>query len=200
MDNGERDDPTNLPSDQPATWKDIMHLPEAQHAEIIGGQIHYKAMARARHGHTLTELSRRLPSKPDVDGRGGWWILLDVDICLDAANYVKPDISGWRMERLPELPDQWPVQTLPDWVCEVLSPTTSAYDRGKKATAYAQAGVLWYWIVDPIERTVEVLELVNDRWTICGVYTDGAQLALPPFDQTVLAIEDLFAPVALKLT
>jgi len=91
------------------------------------------------------------------------------------------------------------VQTPPDWVCEVLSPTTSAYDRGKKATAYAQAGVPWYWIVDPIERTVEVLELLNGRWTISGVYTDGAELALPPFEQTVIVVAELFAPEAVDV-
>lgn len=132
MDNGERDNDAGGLSVQSATWADIMHLPEMLRPEIVGGQIHYKATARARHGNTLTELSRRLPSKPDAAGRGGWWILFDVDVCLDTANYVRPDLAGWRKERLPVLPDQWPVQTLPDWVCEVLSPTTSAYDRGKK--------------------------------------------------------------------
>lgn len=54
----------------------------------------------------------------------------------------------------------------------------------------------WYWIVDPVERTVEVLELINGRWTISGVYTDGAELALSPFEQTAIVIAELFTPQA----
>ena len=179
----------------PATWEDIMNLPEHHGAEIIGGKIHYKGMARARHGHATTQLQRRVPNERQGVNEHGWWIFGDVDVKLAGESYLKPDVSGWRKERMPEPPDDWPLAIAPDWVCEVLSPTTEAYDRGDKAQAYAAGGVPWYWIVDPAERTVEVLELINGRWTIWGVYTDGAALALPPFDGTVVEIGGLFLPV-----
>lgn len=196
MDHGDSDKPSGGPvGDRPATWEDIMQLPDSLGAEIVGGKIHYRAMTRARHGSTVRELGSSLPRNGSTRAPLGWWIVNDVDVSLGSGIYVKPDLTGWRKEALPELPDDWPVPIRPDWVCEVLSPTTAAYDRGAKASAYAQAGVPWYWIVDPVERTVEVLELVSGRWTICGVYTDGAQLAMPPFDDTLIEVSGLFLPL-----
>ena len=188
MDHGER----NQPSGNYATWEDIMHLPENLGAEIVGGRVHYKAMPRIRHGDAHDELRRQLPSNRSTVAPLGWWIASEVDVDLRTGSYVRPDLAGWRKEHLPELPDVWPLAVLPDWVCEVLSPSTSAYDRGEKAVAYAEAGVPWYWLVDPAERLVEVRELVAGRWTICGVYTDGAEVALPPFGETVVDITRLF--------
>ena len=179
----------------PATWEDIMNLPEHHGAEIIGGKIHYKGMSRIRHGHAASQVSGQFSGLGQLPQPTGWWIASEVDVRLAADCYLRPDVSGWRKERLPVPPDDWPLPIAPDWVCEVLSPTTEAYDRGDKAQAYAAGGVPWYWIVDPAERTVEVMELVGGRWTIWGVYTDGAALALPPFEGTVVDVGALFLPV-----
>ncbi len=180
---------------KPPTWEDIMHLHDSLGAEILGGKIRYKTMARFSHAETIDDMRRQLPSNRDGTPPDGWWIATDVDARLSDSAYVKPDLSGWRKSSLAARPVEWPVRQLPDWVCEVMSRSTQAYDRGEKAAAYAAASVPWYWIVDPDERTVEVLELVNGRWTICGVYTDGAVLTLPPFDQTVVTVSDLFLPL-----
>jgi len=64
-----------------------------------------------------------------------------------------PDLAGWRRERMPEIPDPSFLE-LPDWVCEVLSPSTAALDRTRKTHRYAAAGVGFVWLLDPAVETL----------------------------------------------
>ena len=57
-----------------------------------------------------------------------------------------------------------PIDVVPDWICEIVSPSTASLDRVKKRALYAQQGVKHYWIVDPEARTLEALELSEGRW------------------------------------
>ena len=173
------------------TWEDIVHLPEQEMPEIIDGKPYYRAAPRMRHSVAASEVSAALLGlgKPL---RTGWWILADLDVRLGPERVIRPDLCGYRKERLPELVDDWPVELRPDWVCEILSPTTARYDRGTKGEVYAQAGIPWYWLVDPQERMVEVWELTGTRWTLHGCFGDDQTLALPPFDGLELAVGQLF--------
>jgi len=67
-----------------------------------------------------------------------------------------PDVTGWRHERMPTVPDVAYFTLAPDWACEVISPSTGVIDRGRKMRLYAREGVGHLWIVDPILRTLEV--------------------------------------------
>lgn len=61
-----------------------------------------------------------------------------------------PDLAGWRRERMPEVPVDLPYFVLPpDWACEVLSPSTAAFDRGRKLFSYAREEVRHVWIIEP---------------------------------------------------
>ena len=66
------------------------------------------------------------------------------------SHVVVPDLAAWRRERLPALPDTAWIEVAPDWVCEVLSPSTERYDRGEKRAIYADAGVRHVWHIDPV--------------------------------------------------
>ena len=68
-----------------------------------------------------------------------------------------PDIAGWRRERLPAVPDEPYLTLAPDWVCEVLSASTERIDRGPKLRIYAREGVAHAWLVNPTNRTLEIL-------------------------------------------
>lgn len=177
------------------TWEDIMHLPEQEQPELIDGQPYARAIARSTHGRMVAQLVRHVVRADTPDVRDGWWISIEPSVRLSTHNIVGPDLAGWRKSRLPELPDDWPLDVRPDWVCEVLSPGTARYDRGTKARLYAASGIPWYWLVDGQERLVEVLELVGSHWRVHGVYGDGDQLALPPFDALEVAVSELFLPV-----
>lgn len=172
-------------------WEDIVHLPEQEMPEIIDGKPYYRAAPRMRHSAAATEIIGELRSL-QKGSLSGWWILSELDVRLSPQRVVRPDVCGYRKERLPELVEDWPLDLRPDWVCEILSSGTARYDRGTKSKAYADAGIPWYWLVDPQERTVEVLELQGGRWALHGCFGDGETLALPPFDGCEISISDLF--------
>lgn len=181
------------------TWKDIMHLPETEQPEIIDGKSYARATPRSTHGRVVGKTYAQVGRADGPDARDGWWISIDPSVRLGPHTIVGPDLAGWRKSRLPELPEDWPLDVRPDWVCEVLSPGTARYDRKTKAALYAMAGIQWYWLVDPAERLVEVLELDGDRWRIHGCFDEDQRLPLPPFGEFEVAVGELFLPPRLPV-
>jgi hypothetical protein len=97
-----------------------------------------------------------------------------------------PDLAGWRRERMPRLPDTAYFSLAPDWVCEILSPSTGMLDRTRKLRVYAREGVRHVWLVDPAQRTIEVLALDASGAVGHGARSragaDGAALRRPGAD------------------
>ena len=81
-----------------------------------------------------------MPFHDGPGGPGGWWILDEPELHL-GEHIVVPDLAGWRRERLAALPEEAFFSLAPDWVCEVLSPSTESIDRRRKLPIYAEAGV-----------------------------------------------------------
>jgi len=114
-------------------------------------------------------------------GPGGWRILDEPELHL-ASDVVVPELAGWRRERLPRLPDEAYFSLAPDWICEVVSPSTAAMDRVKKLAIYARERVSHAWLVDPIACTLEVLRLEEGRWTIFLTWSGLDTVRADPFD------------------
>ncbi|WP_373280462.1 Uma2 family endonuclease, partial [Methylogaea oryzae] len=93
-----------------------------------------------------------------------------------------PDLAGWRRERLPALPDTSYFDLAPDWVCEVLSPSTARMDRADKLPIYAAHGVGHAWLIDPDAQTLEVFALVDGRWRLECVHQKDDEVRAPPFE------------------
>ncbi len=183
-----------------ATYEDLLALPEDVRAEIIDGVVVTPPAPLPRHACTAGAL-RSFIGRPfhDDDGRGGpggWWILPEVDVRFEAHEVLRPDLAGWRRTRLPSPWDMRPIDVIPDWVCEVLSPTNIATDRVKKRRIYATHGVPFYWIVDPESRTLEALRLQGGQWLEIGVFDDMATARVAPFEEIELELGRLFPPVA----
>lgn len=179
-----------------ATYRDLLALSEDVRAEILDGQIVTSPAPRPRHAKSQGAL-RVFVGKPFDDddgfgGPGGWWIFVEVDIQL-GEHIVRPDLSGWRRERLPE-PDQRPITVTPDWICEILSESNEAYDRVTKRRIYAEQGVAYYWIVDPEARTLEAFQLKEGRWVDAGSFDESATASIPPFDAVEVPVGRLFLP------
>lgn len=68
---------------------------------------------------------------------------------------LAPDIAGWGRERMPRKPQDQRFEVVPDWVCEVLPPSTARIDRVIKMPVYARFGVAYLWLLDPIARTLQ---------------------------------------------
>jgi Uma2 family endonuclease len=97
-----------------------------------------------------------------------------------------PDLAGWRRDRLPHLPEQAYFVLAPDWIGEVLSPATAAFDRVKKLEVYARSGVRHVWLVDPVARTVEALRVESGRWTIVSTHSGHDVMRAEPFEALAL--------------
>jgi Uma2 family endonuclease len=110
------------------------------------------------------------------------------------AHVVRPDLAGWRRERLPSPWDERRIEALPDWVCEIVSPSNAAHDRVTKRRIYGEQRVPFYWIVDPVERTLEVLRLEGSTWVDGGTFDATAVARVPPFKEVELVIGRLFPP------
>jgi len=93
-----------------------------------------------------------------------------------------PDIAGSRQSTMPELPETAWFDVAPDWVCEIISPSTHKYDRSTKRDVYAREHISHYWIVDPVERLIEVFELVDSRWVLVLTAQDDLKVSLVPFE------------------
>jgi Uma2 family endonuclease len=105
------------------------------------------------------------------------------------SNVLIPDIAGWRRERWTADPDAVGVPTVPDWVCEILSPSTARLDRGAKMDAYARAALPYLWLIDPVLRTLEAYRL-DSGWLRLGTWTDEAPVRAAPFDAIELLMND----------
>jgi Uma2 family endonuclease len=184
-----------LPARQRATYDDLRAVPSHLVAEIVGGALRTHPRPAPRHAHASSRLGAKLNRTFDEGdgGPGGWWILDEPELHFTSGDIVVPDIAGWRIERMPELPRTAHFDVVPDWVCEVLSPSTAAEDRADKMPAYAEAGVRFAWLIDPLLRTLEAFELEGERWFLRGTYRDAARVRAAPFDAVELALDALWS-------
>lgn len=188
----------SLAAEALATFQNLLELPEDARAEILGGRVVTSPVPLPRHSNSQRALGRFVGGPfHDDDGRGGpggWWIFIEVDVQLGVHDVVRPDLSGWRRERLADPGAARPILTPPDWVCEITSPSSEARDRVDKRALYARHGVAHYWIIDPEARILEALELREGRWPEVGAWGDAATARIPPFDAIELEIGRLFLP------
>ena len=175
-----------------ATYEDVLNAPENKVAEILDGELFLSPRPGPKHVVTSSRLGRVLgPFDEDPGGPGGWWILDEPELHL-GNQVVVPDLAGWRRERLPAVPEEAHFSLAPDWICEVLSPSTERIDRGRKLRIYAEAGVAHAWFVNPVERTVEVLRLRDGAWTIVAVCSDSDTVRIEPFEAIELELGRLW--------
>jgi Uma2 family endonuclease len=127
-------------------------------------------------------------------GPGGWWIIDEPEVhFIRDVEVAVPDLAGWRRERMPNVPEGHRFEIVPDWVCEILSPSTAKKDRVVKLPIYARYGVAYVWLVDPLAQTLEAFELQEGRWTLIATLKDDDQVAVPPFDAVTFSLADLWA-------
>ncbi|HVR70617.1 MAG TPA: Uma2 family endonuclease [Vicinamibacteria bacterium] len=170
----------------------MLSAPENKVAEILDGELFLSPRPASRHSVASSSLTRALaPFDDGPEGRGGWWILFEPELHF-GEDVVVPDLGGWRRVRMPAMQDVAFFSLAPDWVCEVLAPSTERIDRGRKLRIYAEAGVAHVWLVNPVERTLEVLRLRDGAWTIVAVCSGSDAARVEPFDAIELALGRLW--------
>ena len=178
-----------------ATYADIEALPAHVVGEIAFGVLHTHPRPTPRHSVAANAVGAIVtgPFQFGNGGPGGWLFMVEPELHL-ADHVVVPDIAGWRRERLPRLPDTGHLDVPPDWVCEVLSPSTQRFDRTDKLTIYAKFGVGHSWYVDPLARTLEVFALQGEKWLLAATFKEADLVAAPPFELHTFALEVLWPP------
>ena len=185
---------------RPATYEDIEALPTGWVGEIIDEELwafprpaRWHAFVASRLGALLMNAFGDGPAES-----GGWWILDEPELHL-GKNILVPDVAGWRRERVPEMfeRDDAFFDVSPDWVCEVLSPSTMALDRGRKMELYHQEGVGHAWLVDPRAHTLEVYRRGEPGRRLLARHGGGEVIRAEPFEAEPLDLGRLWAPGSL---
>ncbi len=181
-----------------ATRADLDALPENVVGEIIDGVLYTFPRPRPQHAFAEVRVGADLDGAfgRGRGGPGGWWILVEPGLELESAPEVVPDLAAWRKDRVPSLPANEPIRLVPDWVCEILSPSTRAHDQLIKRRLYARLGVNYLWFVDPDTRSLSVCKLVDGHWYELGVYGPEERIRAEPFDAVELAMADWWLPEA----
>ena len=169
-----------------------LEVPETQRAEIIDGTLYVSPRPAPRHANATTVLGGELNGafQRGRGGPGGWWILFEPELQLVALEPLAPDLAGWRVERMPSLPDTSHFTLAPDWICEVLSKSTERTDRDKKLPIYAAHGVAHVWLIDPIGKTLEVHALVDHK---VRIYEGDVTVRADPFSAIEIDLAALWS-------
>lgn len=183
-----------------ATYQDVLDAPPHMVAEIIEGVLHLNPRPAPKHTIASSGLGARIttPYRFGDGGPGGWWILDEPELHL-GEDILVPDLAGWRRERMPEAPETAYFTLAPDWVCEILSPSTRALDQVMKRAIYAREGVVHLWFVDPDARTLEAFELQDGQWLLLETLQDNDPVSLPPFEATSFSLGDLWSDRGAKV-
>lgn len=163
-------------------YAEIAALPQGLTGEILVAGV-LSTMGRPGRPHRRAargSLAALRAVDQNEDGKG-WWIEVEVEVRFGERLAV-PDLSGWRGERVPELPDENPITITPDWCCEFLSPSTARDDKRLKLPLYAERGVGHTWLVAPDLKMVEVYKSLEGLPALCATAADSDVVVLPPFD------------------
>jgi Uma2 family endonuclease len=176
-----------------AGYNDLLQVPEPLIAELMNGEIHTHPRPASRHARASSMLGGKLvgPFDQGSGGPGGWWIIDEPELHLGLQVMV-PDLAGWRRRHMPEYPDAPWFDLAPDWVCEVLSPSTAQTDRSIKMPIYAIHRVAHLWLIDPILRTLEGYQLTDDKWLLLTTLKDDDPVRLAPFEATEFPLSVLW--------
>ena len=166
--------------------------------ELVDGQIIERAGTNFEHGDAQTSVA--LWAKSHFGRRGGppdrltgWHIASEVDVQLDASTVVAPDLCGWRRARVTrEQLMPRPVAIVPDWVCEILSPSNRRNDLVVKERKYRGSRVPHYWILDPSVRSLTVYRWSEGGYILALAGEAEDTVRAEPFEAIEVRVSALF--------
>ena len=188
--------PSSQPAPRPAKAEELLALPDERAAEIIDGRLVEKAAPSILHGQAQGWLlGVLLPAFHRRSGGavpGGWWLAPEVEVELAPGQVYRPDVAGWRRERMPTLSSERPVRLRPDWVCEVLSRSNAHHNQVTKFRTYHRLGVPHYWTVDPETEVLTVYRWQEAGFLALLTAARGETVRAEPFDAIAWNVGLLF--------
>ena len=183
------------PNLRPEVLEGYRNAPQGVVAEIIDGALYAMPKPAPPHQSAAAVLSAVLhpPFRWGRSGPGGWIILPEPELKLgDRPDLAEPDLAGWRRERLPTMPTEAAIDVVPDWVCEVLSPSTRRHDRFTKMPMYFRHGVAHAWLLDASAKTLEVFRRTPDGWLLTLSAAEDEAVRAEPFEAIGISLRTLW--------
>ena len=183
------------PAPRRATYQDVLDAPEPFVAELIAGELSLQPRPALRHAQAASVLGMLIgpPFHLGKGGPGGWIIQDEPELHL-GEHVLVPDLAGWRRAEHPDLDLALAFASIaPDWVCEVLSPSTQGTDRVKKLPIYGDRGVKHAWMLDPLSRTLEVFKHRDGAWTLLSAHAGDEAIRAEPFEAIAIQLSDLWS-------
>lgn len=167
------------------TIEDIYALPDGERAELIDGRIYYMAPPSTTHQMLVSDLHYQI--KAYIKGNNGKCEVFPAPFAVflnkDDINYVEPDISViCDTSKL----DEKGCHGAPDWVIEIVSPSSKSRDYMTKLFKYETTGVKEYWIVDPDKQMVTVYGFKNDT---VEQYNFGENIPVGLYDDFYIKVQ-----------
>jgi Uma2 family endonuclease len=175
-------------------YEELIDLPESLTGEVLNGQLYAHPRPGGRHILVASNIGAEFhgPYQRGKGGPGGWWILVEPEVhfVLDR-DVTVPDVAGWQKSRMADIPEGHKFTVVPDWVCEILSPSTESIDREIKMPLYATYGVRFLWLVHPLKKTIETYKLEAAQWVSKRIFRSGDSVCCEPFEALAINLNEL---------
>ncbi len=186
---------------RPATYDDILALPEGVLGQIIDGVLYTSPRPAGKHAYAATKINSSIdPSfgSRSGGGPGGWVFLFEPQLRLLGKQDVIPDIAGWKIDKLSDeelsVLSGNRIEINPHWVCEIISPSSVRMDKVLKATLYAECAIEHYWLVDPDQKTLEVRRLEKSQWVVVKTFEGTEKVRAEPFEAIEIDLGSFWGP------
>lgn len=186
-----------LPAEKRYTYADYLEGTEEDREELIDGFFHMLASPTPTHQRIVTRITRQLANYLEGRKCEAFSGPIDVrlfeqegDLPVNVHTVVVPDVL---VVCDPDKVDEKGIKGAPDFIVEVLSPSTRRHDAFIKANLYQRAGVREYWMVDPESRTVNAFTLEDGRY-IARFSGEGETLEVQILPGCAIDLNAVFAP------
>ena len=161
----------SLPAKKPLTYTDYAALPEGEPYQLIGGTLVLNPAPTPYHQRISRNLGI-LWQEFLRENSLGEVLFSPIDVYFSDTEVYQPDLIVVLKDRLDIIGEQ-KIEAPPDLVAEILSPSTGYYDLKHKKQVYERSGVKEYWVVDPMEKSVEIFALVDGAYRSLGLLREG---------------------------
>lgn len=179
-----------------ATYQDVLDAPPNLVAQVADGVLYTHPRPAIPHANVGASLNTLLgaPFRFGKGGPGGWLLLYEPELHLGREpDILVPDEAGWLRERMPAAPKSPYITLAPDWLCEIVSPSTERFDREVKMPIYLREQVRHVWLIDPIKQALEVYLHCGRAWETLVVHRGPGLVRVPPFDAIELDLAELWS-------
>jgi Uma2 family endonuclease len=173
------------------TYTDYAALPEGSPYQLIAGQLTMTPAPTPYHQQVAIRLEYLLVDFLSIKQKIAEVLHAPVDVYFDEHEVYQPDIIAILRDRL-EIIGEAKIEGAPDLVVEILSPSTAYYDLRHKRDVYANSGVKEYWIVDPLEKNIEVYQNRNGNFELFGKAVSGGEVMSRLFKDLTIRSAEIF--------